>query len=368
MQPIKLLVRLLIGLSILVGTVAYAAAPAGYPSSYGGLSAAAAREGKLVIYSTTDTSVVAPLIREFQSTYPGVQVEYLDLVSTELYNRYLSETAVGSPADVLWSSAMDLQVKLVNDGHALRYNSPEIPALPGWAHWREEAYGTTFEPIAFVYNKKLMSEKEVPRTHAALYNLIRNNPAKYRGKVTTYDAERSGLGFLLATQDSKLNPGFWALVRELGAANAKLQSNTGAMIAQIATGESLIGYNLLGSYALTSAQGDPAIGVVLSTDYTLAISRLMFISRRARHPNAAKLWLDFVLSRRGQILLSQAGLYSVRNDVDGVASGTRLVKDLGKAMRPVTVGPGLLVYLDQTKRADFLRQWHQVFSPPASKP
>jgi iron(III) transport system substrate-binding protein len=318
------------------------------------------REATVVVYATTDTRLVAPLIREFQATY-GINVEYHDLNSTEVYGRYLSEIAAGKEsADVLWSSAMDLQVKLVNDGYALHYRSPEIPNLPDWAYWREEAYGTTFEPIAIVYNRNLVAEKDVPRTHAELLNLLSKNPAKYQNKVTTYDPLRSGLGFMLFTQDSKLNPGFWELVKVMGERGVKLESSTAAMMERISTGADLIGYNMLGSYALARAKRDPAIGIALTTDYTLIISRLMFISKHARHPNAAKLWLDFVLSQRGQkILVDKAELYSVRKDVNDKGSGTALTTQLGEAVKPVTVGPGLLAHLDQAKRLSFLERWHQ---------
>ena len=63
----------------------------------------AAKEGKLIVYSTTDTGLVRPLIKDFESLY-GVKVEYNDMNSTELYNRYISENAASSTsADVLWA-------------------------------------------------------------------------------------------------------------------------------------------------------------------------------------------------------------------------------------------------------------------------
>ena len=58
---------------------------------------------------------------------------------------------------------MDLQVKLVADGQAATYPSPEIKSLPKWAVWKEAAYGTTYEPITFVYNKRLVPEGDVPK-------------------------------------------------------------------------------------------------------------------------------------------------------------------------------------------------------------
>ncbi|MDM0118127.1 extracellular solute-binding protein [Variovorax sp. J22R133] len=96
---------------------------------------------------------------------------------------------------------------------------------------------------------------------------------------------------------------------------------TDAMLKQLSSGRAAIAYNVVGSYALAQARNDPSIGVVFPTDYTLVLSRLQLISKKATHPNAARLWVDYVLSKRGQtIIANQAGLYAVRDDVDGWAA------------------------------------------------
>ncbi|MEN9985190.1 MAG: hypothetical protein RI925_692 [Pseudomonadota bacterium] len=339
-----------------------AAVPAGYPTGYQATIDAASKEGKLVIYATTDLKLVQPLVNDFQALYPAVKIEYNDVNSTELYNRFISEVAANAgSADVLWSSAMDMQVKLANDGYAQAYDSPEMKNLPDWANWRKEVYGTTFEPITIVYNKRLVAANEVPQTHADFINLLKTNPTKYQGKVTTYDVEKSGAGFLFLSQDAKQNPGVWDLAKTLGERGVRLQSSTGTMLERISTGENLIGYNILGSYALARAQKDPQIGVVMPKDYTLVISRLAMIPKSAKHPNAARLWMDYLLSKRGQTLLSEkAELPSVRKDIEDEHGSAHLRAQLGSAIKPVAVGPGLLTYLDQAKRLAFLKQWREA--------
>src|SRR5260221_914238 len=119
--------------------------PAGYPAYYAKTIDAANKEGKVVIYSALDTKAAQPLIKDFNALYPGIKVEYSDLNSTELYNRFIAESASGQgSADVMWRSAMDLQVKLVDEGQALTYASPEAPKLPAWAVYKNQAYGTTY--------------------------------------------------------------------------------------------------------------------------------------------------------------------------------------------------------------------------------
>ncbi len=208
---------------LLLAASAHAQVPQGYPADYAKIIEAAKKEGKVVVYSTTDAVSANPLVKDFQALYPGIQVEYSDLNSTELYNRFIAEVAAGSgTGDVLWSSAMDLQVKLVADGYALTYASPEMPSLPKWAVWQDQAYGTTYEPITFVYNKRLVPAADVPQDHPSLLTLLTDKTADYKGKITAYDPEHSGVGYLFVNQDAANLPQAWDLFKAFGKANIKL--------------------------------------------------------------------------------------------------------------------------------------------------
>ena len=338
---------------------AQAQAPQGYPADYSKLVDAAKKEGKVVIYSTTDAVAANPLIKDFEALYPGIKVEYSDLNSTELYNRFIAEAAANNgTGDVIWSSAMDLQVKLVADGQALTYASPEIAALPKWAVWKDAAYGTTYEPIAFVYNKRLVPEADVPKDHSDLLKLLNAKPDFYKGKITAYDPERSGVGFLFCNEDVKNFPAAWDLFKAFGKVQAKLYTSAGAMMERVTSGEHLIAYGIFGSYALGRSKKDPNLGIVLPTDYTMVTSRVAFISKQAKNPNAGKLFLDYLLSKRGQeIVANKADLYSLRSDVEGEATLKRVTQLIDDKARPVPIGPELLENLDQTKRLAFLSKW-----------
>jgi iron(III) transport system substrate-binding protein len=337
---------------------AFAQVPAGYPATYQKIIDGAKKEAKLVIYGATDSKAAQPLIKDFSALYPGISVEYNDMNSTEVYNRYISETAAGgATADVLWSSAMDLQMKLASDGYAMAYKSVEAPKIPGWAMWNDMAYGTTFEPAAIVYNKRLVTGAEVPKTHADFARIIASE--KFRDKVTTYDIEKSGVGFMFMTQDSANYPQFAALQNAFGASRVRVQSSTGTMLERISSGENLIGYNVLGSYALVRAKTDPSLGVVLPADYTLILSRVQFISKAAKNANAAKLWMDYMLSARGQtVIADESKLYAIRADVKGDTTSAELIRQIGaKNIKPVPVHPALLQYLAPAKRMAFLKGW-----------
>src|SRR5215470_20399491 len=70
--------------------------PAGYPADYAKIVEGAKKEGKVVVYSTTDAKLVQSLIKDFEAAFPGVKVEYTDLNSTEVYNRFISENAANA--------------------------------------------------------------------------------------------------------------------------------------------------------------------------------------------------------------------------------------------------------------------------------
>jgi iron(III) transport system substrate-binding protein len=340
---------------------AMAQVPAGYPADYQKIIDGAKKEGKLVVYGATDSKATQPLIRDFSALYPGISVEYNDMNSTEVYNRFISEAAAGgNTADVLWSSAMDLQIKLASEGHAMAYKSVEASKIPGWAVWNDMAYGTTFEPAAIVYNKRLVTGAEIPQTHADFARIIASE--KFKDKVTTYDIEKSGVGFMFMSQDAQDYPQFPALEQAFGAARVRVQSSTGTMLERISSGENLIGYNVLGSYALVRAKTDPSIGIVLPKDYTLILSRVAFINKSAKSPNAAKLWLDYMLSSRGQtVIANESKLYAIRADVKGETTSADLIRQIGeKNIKPIPVGPGVLTYLSPAKRMAFLKQWKET--------
>lgn len=348
----------LITSAVMVSFSAMSALPQGYPADYQKVVDGAKKEGKVVVYSTTDTKAAGPLIKGFESTYPGIKVEYNDMNSTELYNRYISEQASGGGSgDVVWSSSMDTALKLATD-YAQPYKSPEQGQMPKWAVWSDKAYGTTYEPVVFIYNKRLIPAADVPDSHTALAKLIASQTDKFKGKVTTYDIEKSGLGFMLSVQDSKADPNYFKTLTDVAKGGLTVQSSTGTMMERVSSGENLIGFNILGSYAEARAKTDPSLGISYPKDYTLVLSRVSFISQQAQNSNAAKLWLDYVLSEKGQsILANQADIPSIRNDIEGNNDIDGMTKRLGKALKPIPVDETLLEYLQPKKRLDYIKQW-----------
>jgi iron(III) transport system substrate-binding protein len=312
------------------------------------------------VLSSTDQPVVQPLLDDFERRHPAWRVDYQQMGSAELAQRF---AAGGGGADVLWSSAMDLQIKAVNDGLAARYESPHARHLPRWAVWKHEAYATTYEPAGFAYHRGLWADAAVPRTHAELADLLLAQAPRLRQRVATYDVERAGLGYLLAAQDGMASRRAWALVEALAACQAHLHADTHSMLESVASGNALLAYNVLGTYAEAYARTRPEIAIVYPADYTLVASRVACIARHAPNLDGARRWLDHLLSAEGQRVLADAcRLYPVREDAATGRSGAALRERLGAAARPIALGPGLLAHLDTSRREAFLRRWRQAFT------
>jgi iron(III) transport system substrate-binding protein len=321
------------------------------------LVVSANQEGEVTVLSTTDLEEVDELLSGFRALYPSVRLNYEKANSTIMDARIRRDAKAGRvPVDLTWSSAMDLQLKLVNDGYAESYNSPTLQSLPDWAVWKNQAFGVTAEPIAIAYNKRLLPASLVPHTHADLVRRLRDSVGLLAGRIATYDPDRSSVGYLLLTQDLLVTDRTWSLIGAMGLAGVRLFASSGEMLDRVIAGDVVLAYNVIGSYALDRARDAPELGVVLPSDYTLVMSRVAVIPKGAPHPNAARLFLEYLLSAAGQKALAGRAIGPVRRDIGPESPAATPAE----AARPIELGLRLLASLDQAKRARFTRDWQTL--------
>jgi iron(III) transport system substrate-binding protein len=91
------------------------------------------------------------------------------------------------------------------------------------------------------------------------------------------------------------------------------------------------------------------------------MSRVAFITKNARRPNAGKLFMDYLLSARAQtIMANQATLFSLRDDVEGPHSAGALAKELGSRLKPIPADMSLVAALAPAKRLPLIRKWQET--------
>ncbi|WP_426036085.1 ABC transporter substrate-binding protein [Cypionkella sp. TWP1-2-1b2] len=321
-------------------------------------------KSKLVIYSTLDNHLAAPLIAAFQAGHPGVAVRYEDLLAGEISARVVAETEAGKPtADFVFSSAMDMQIKLANDGYAQAVEVPAARNWPQWANWQDTAFAMTFEPGVLVYHKPSFPNGP-PQSRLELMDWLRHASPEMHGKIGTYDIERSAVGYLFLARDTEHFPDIWSLLREMAAAGLQTYPTSQDIIDRVADGRLVLGYNVLGSYAADQARNAPDLGLVLLRDFTVVVSRVALVPRAAGSPALGAEFLDFLMSKQGQTLLSEKlRMPAVSLEVSGANSGRAMQAALGDQLRPVSVSPGVLVYLDQAKRQRLFRLWRAALAP-----
>ncbi|WP_299381303.1 ABC transporter substrate-binding protein [uncultured Kiloniella sp.] len=315
----------------------------------------------ITIYSVTDVDIFQGIIADFQQLFPDISIAYHDLQSLELYERIQNETLKNNvTADIAISSAMDLQMKLANDGFAQPVEISTAQDMPSWSQWRNEVFGFTSEPAVTIYSKKYFQNHTLPKTRLELQRFLAERHADLFGRIATYDIERSGVGFLFMGVDSERYNGIWNLVKTFGANGVKLSTNSSAIINNVNSGKYVIGYNVLGSYALARLESSPNLGILYPEDYTTVLSRLALIPKAAKSKETGKLFLEYLLSERGQQLLTtSAKLNAVHPAVKSSGPQEILDAQARSNLQPIKVGPGLLVYLDQVKRRKTINQWNK---------
>lgn len=311
---------------------------------------------ELVVYSSLDSPLARPLIEAFQRGAPDVAVRYEDLLTGEIADRVMQETDAGAAtADLVFSSAMDVTVKLANDGYASEADVPGAAGWPDWAVWRNMVFALTFEPAVIVYHRPSFPNGP-PDTRAALIDWLRTAP---KGAIGTYDIARSAVGYLFLMRDEEHFADLWTLVRAMGRAGVQVFPTSQDVIDRVNAGTLKLGYNVLGSYAADQASRLPDLGLVLPRDYVVVVSRVALVPRAARSPELGEAFLAFLLSREGQTVLAERlRLPAISLEVAGKDSAAAMQEALGAKLRPVAVSPGLLAYLDAASRARVLAEWN----------
>ena len=300
----------------------------------------------LEILSSTDIEVFSPILKKFSEINPNISIRYSGASTADIYNEVKNNKL--SKFDLIMSSAMDLQIKLANDGYAKNIQISNLEEMPNWSIWQNKVIGFSLEPIVMVVSKK--DVKNIPNTRSELISILRENSNYFKNKIITYDINKSGAGFLFASQDARQSNSFWRLSELMGSLNTKVVCCSSEMLDSIASRKKYIAYNLIGSYAQERAKYEKNLIVVYPSDYTLILLRSALIPINSKNNNNAVTFLNFLLSSDGQKFLEKKGMYSVSN---------KKIIQQGN-IRPIRLDTGLLVFLDKLKRKRFLKEWNEA--------
>jgi len=296
----------------------------------------------LRIISSTDTDLFAPVIEAFVAANPDVSVEYLVTGTADIDRRFRDDPAA---FDIAISSAMDLQLKLTNDGFA---QTLETVSHPAWAQWRRSLFAFTAEPAAIVLNRAAFDGHPIPQTRQELIEALRARPDVFRNRIGTYDVRKSGLGYLFATQDARASETFWRLMEVMGGLNVRLYCCSGEMIDDLTDGTIAVAYNVLGSYAEARTDSQDTLTIVLPSDFPTTMMRTAFVSRATQKPEAAERFIRYLVAHQSSSTDKSSSLPPL------------LGGDTQHERETIALKPALITFLDVLKRRKFLTEWERA--------
>jgi iron(III) transport system substrate-binding protein len=277
----------------------------------------AKKEGKMVFYSSLNIEDNNGLLKKFEEKYPFIKTELNRLSADRLLIRFQSEArAKKHAADVLLNGGARTYITK-KEGLLMKYVSPESKFYgPGFkdpdGYWTD-AY---LNAHVLVYNTRMLKAQEVLRSHADLLQ------PQWKGKFAMVSkAYEWFLKYLKVTGEEQGLQFFKRLAQQ----KPEFRIGSSQVADLVAAGEHPIGINTYSTNVEDlKTRSAPVEWVPL--DPVIATLHPIAVSAQAPHPNAAKLFVDYVLSKEGMTLLRSFKRIPSRLDVE--PSVPRLTKGI----------------------------------------
>ncbi|MFC1815220.1 ABC transporter substrate-binding protein [Thermodesulfobacteriota bacterium] len=296
----------------------------------------AKKEGVVVIYGTMNLQDQMDVAAKFQEKYPFLKPQIYRLGVERLLARVLAEKRAGAlSADIVQTNAVILHI-MKKEGVFGYYLPTDNRFFT--KQFKEEGYWTASNiSIRLVaYNTRMVSEKEAPKSYEELLD------PKWKGKMMVRMTEHWFAGMLqIMGKEKGLN-----YMRSLSRQNILIQRLSNSMRAQLlAAGEAYLDINLtFGVVEELKNKGGPIDRAPVQP--LVAVPSGYGLTARPSHPYAAKLFLDFVLSKEGQKIFMKVGRQVVRSDLFGEQEA---LKNLQLVPLDPSMGEQMAYYTKQMK-------------------
>jgi len=264
--------------------------------------AKAKAEGKAVFYA--NITAIEPIMAAFEARY-GVKGEYTRISTSKYFATVSTEHQAGKLlADVLQSPLPIIEL-LNEQGVLTEYASPAAAAYPEWTRQDPRIQIFGIEYVALIYNKELVKPQDVPTRYEDLTD------PKWRDKIVMANpsSHATTISWLVGLKEKVFaSEAEWmTFVKGLAANKPMFVRSFGPTPAPVESGEKLIAISMP-KYIITKAPAPLDWAQVAQP--LLGTPRGIGISATAPHPDAARLFVDFWLSKEAmQMLANEVGEY-----------------------------------------------------------
>ncbi|MFQ5682962.1 MAG: ABC transporter substrate-binding protein [Candidatus Binatia bacterium] len=300
------------------------------------LTEGAKKEGTVMFYGSLNVRTAVRLNKAFEKRYPFLKVKHYRAGSDTLMEKILVETKAGRyNADVYNMRSFTAYV-LLQKGLFAKYRSPQSKYYP--AGYRDpKGYWTSFymNPATIGYNTSLVPPNQAPKDWLDLLQ------PRWKGHMVMDREESEWFANMLKIMGREKGPDF---MKKLAAQNITYRQGHTLMAQLVAAGEFKVGPVLYTPrMEELKAAGAPIDWV--RANPVIAYHYISAIAAHPPHPNAARLYIDFVLSEEAQKLLAKARYVPVRKGVK--ANPPRLVKGVNLVPSDTPLARDYKKYFDQ---------------------
>ncbi len=269
----------------------------------------AKKEGKVTYYHTSPADVGIKFLKKFQEKYPFLNFEAYRSGDESLMNKILAESqAKRYVFDVANTTGTTGEI-IRRKGLFAKYLSPQRRFFPEACKDQEGYWTDTFLNLnTIVYNTKLVSPQEAPRSWNDLLD------PRWKGKIGMDAKAYWWFANMLKVMGEKKGLDY---MKRLGEQNIQFRNGRTLNVQLVAAGEVSIALPVY-NYMVEELKSKGASVEWLAPDPVVPELHPLGISAHAPHPHAAKLLVDFLLSREGQELMASTSRIPSRTDVDAL--------------------------------------------------
>ncbi|HVZ09518.1 ABC transporter substrate-binding protein [Rhodopila sp.] len=257
--------------------------------------AKAEAEGSLVLYSPDPEEGSAKLLEAFHKAFPKISTNFIRLQTGALYQKLMTERrAKAFQVDVLQLTDMGYVLDFQKRGGYMQYVSPEMDGFKPDNMSTPKGYWTWSSYIiaGLAYNPKLVKPEDAPKSWKDALE------PRWKGVMNAKTAT-SGLQHVTWYELRKLYGD--AYFDKLAALQPRAFDSYVQQFDRMISGQDTIAFTAqYSAYLLAKAKGAP-VEFVFPTEGLTATPGVIGLVAEAPHPNAAQLFMDWFLSRTGQI-------------------------------------------------------------------